>query len=404
MVMGAEGSGQCRPGGGPASLGLCLAAHSQGHRLVHGPPAGLGPTPASPALCGPTREPSGGGAALALATPAAPGRQPLWPALPARGDSPLLSWGCRAGQRAGHTVTLGPGQGGCTGVRRPESRPRAARPLVGPRLLVPAAAWPHAARGPGASQRGSRLWQEPRWAPSCWARCQPLRHCHLPAAGARQAPDTTSLVPARRPVETLPSVWARVDAHAQCSPQVPLLCAPARGTPPLHPRLSLRQTELCLQRPPGPGSSRRARQLGLAPRGARLGPLGTRPRQWSCPRCPAPGARLGVPCGPVHPVGVGGPPPALARACLHCQAVPPCAPRAGSVTSASPLTLRSAQGPRAHAHPRGRGAAPGPAAGHPRHPPGRHPRVSVARARGRGPCRAAPGPCGQRLQPPCSQA
>lgn len=212
---------------------------------------------------------------------------------------------------------------------RPESWPSAARLCAGPRLLVPAAAWPRTARGAGVSRWVSRPWQEPRWSPSCWARC------HLSPAGARGARDTTSFVP--RPVACGDSpasglVW--------------------RGTPSAHPRFPLRVPQDGAPRPCtppvpeadgalSPASARprvvtQAGQAGLAPWGARLGPLGTRPSRWSCPRCPAPGARLGVLCDPAYPVGVGGLPPTLARTCLHCPATPPCAPRAGSVISAEP--------------------------------------------------------------------
>lgn len=75
-----------------------------------------------------------------------------------------------------------------------------------------------------------------------------------------------------------------------------------------------------------------------------------------------------------------------------------CASRAGSAVKGhlpGPLSMVSvvspgltshvsSQGPHSHAHPHGRGAAPGPAAGHSGHSTVRHPWVSAALTRGWG--------------------
>lgn len=261
---------------------------------------------------------------------------------------------------------------------------------------MPAAAWPRTARGAGVSRWVSRPWQEPRWSPSCWACCQPLHTATCPLLGPGEPVTPPPLSPARWPVETPQRLGSCGGARPVLTPGSPSMC-PRMGHPVPAPHLYLRQTELCLQHLPGPGSLHR-----LGRRGWLLGEPGWAPLAQGLVGGAAPAVlRLGhvLGCcvtlrilsgwGACHP-------PWRARVCT-VRPRRPVPPGPGASSQPSLLTLRSSQGPRPHAHPHGRGAAPGPAAGHPRHPTGCHPRVSVALARGRGPPRSASGPCGQVL-------
>lgn len=219
-------------------------------------------------------------------------------------------------------------------VGRPESWPSAARLRAGPRLPVPAAAWPRTARGAGVPRWVSRPWQEPRWSPSCWACCQPLHTATCPLLGPGEPVTPPPLSPARWPVETPQRLGSCGGARPVLTPGSPSVC-PRMGHPVPAPHLYLRQTELCLQHLPGPGSLHR-----LGRRGWLLGEPGWAPLAQGLVGGAAPAVlrlgHVGVLCDPAYPVGVGGLPPTLARTCLHCPATPPCAPRAGSVISAEP--------------------------------------------------------------------
>lgn len=190
-------------------------------------------------------------------------------------------------------MTLGPGQSGHTG--RGPSRKLAERSAAACGAEAPGASRrmpTHCPRGWGAPM-GFQAVAGATLVSFVLGMLLATAHCHLPPAGARGARDTTSFVP--RPV-------ARGD-----SPASGLVW---RGTPSAHPRFPLRVPQDGAPRPCtppvpeadgalSPASARprvvtQAGQAGLAPWGARLGPLGTRPSRWSCPRCPAPGAHWGA--------------------------------------------------------------------------------------------------------------